>query len=135
MTLDDVGKWPMSGEEARRKPVKHFLITRRDALKVVQGKDRYMLVSFFVSNDYINLAMIELPSGGNGVRASEPEVHKGDEVLYALNGSMTVFLTKTEETFVVNEGEAFYIPEGIKHQYVNFTDKVVKSIQIIAPEL
>ncbi len=135
MGPESIGKWPVPGKEARVKPPKHYLITRRDALQVIHGKDHPMLETFYVSNDFIHFSTIELPSGGESVRSSEPEIHKGDEALYVLNGPIAVFLPATEDTFEVKDGEVMFVPEGIKHQYVNYTQHVVKAIHVVAPEI
>lgn len=134
MTIESLGKWPISGEEARRKK-EHILITRDKMLHVIHGKDHAMPVSFLVSNDLVHMAEFVLPPSAEGVRTSEPESHKGDEVLYVIDGPVTVFLPEELETFEVKEGEAMLIPEGVKHQYQNFTDKVIKAVFSIAPEL
>ena len=135
MGPESIGKYPVPGPEARKKPPKHWLITRRDALQVIHGKDHPMLETFSVSNDFIHFSTIELPSGGETVRASDPEVHRGDEALYVLDGPMAVFLPDTEDTFEVKEGEVMFIPEGIRHYYVNYTERVAKALHVVAPEI
>ena len=135
MGPESIGKWPVPGPEARKESPKHYLITRRDALQVIHGKDHPMLETFYVSNDFINFSTIELPSGGESVRSSEPETHKGDEALYVLEGPVAVFLPATEDTFEVKQGEVMFVPEGVKHQYVNYTNRVVKAVHVVAPEI
>ena len=74
---------------------------------------------------------------------SDPETHKGDEVLFVLSGTLTIQVyeegeseaTVLHETFEVNKQEQFLIPEGYKHRYLNFSDSVVEAIFGIAPEL
>ncbi len=77
----------------------------------------------------------ELPPGGEGPRTSEPEIHEGDEALYAVSGPVTVFLPEKLDAYEVPEGAVMLIPEGIKHQYQNLTDKIVRGIFSIAPNL
>jgi hypothetical protein len=52
-----------------------------------------------------------------------------------LGGTLTVPLPEAAQNFKVREGEAFFVPERVKHEYHNFTDKVVKAVFIVAPQL
>ncbi len=131
MGLEDLGKWPLPGEEARRKPVRMTVVTDDKALRVIHGKEHRIPVTFYVSNDLIHLGKIAVPPH----TFSEPESHKGDELVYALEGTLTISLPETVQSFEVREGEAFFVPEGVGHEYHNFTDKVIKAIFIIAPQL
>ena len=135
MNIDDLKKWPIEGKIAREKPVKLFHITKDKILHTISGTKHPIHLSFYVSNDLINMGEFEIPSGGEGVRASEPDIHKGDEAFYVLIGPIMVFLPDTQESFEVLEGECMFIPEGIKHQYLNYTDKVVKAVFAVAPDL
>ncbi len=131
MGLEGLGKWPISGEEARRKPVRMTVVTDEKALQVIHGKENRILVTFYVSNDLIHMGKIAVPPR----TFSEPESHKGDELVYAIEGSLTIDLPETAQSFEVKEGEAFFVPENVKHEYHNFTDKVIKAVFIIAPQL
>ena len=131
MGLEGLGQWPIPGAEARRKPVRMIVITEDKALRLIHGKEHRIPVTFFVSNDLIHLGKIEVPPR----TFSESESHKGDELIYALEGSLTIDLPESAQSFEVREGEAFFIPEKIKHEYHNFTDKVIKAVFIIAPDL
>ena len=131
MGLENLGKWPIPGEKARRKPVRMIVITRDKMLTVIHGKDYKIPVTFYVSNDMIHMGEIAVPPHTH----SEPEEHEGDEAIYALEGSLTVFLPETAQSFEVREGEVFFTPEGVKHEYHNFTSKIVKAIFVIAPKL
>ena len=131
MGLEGLGKWPLPGEEARRKPVRMFVVTDDTALRVIHGKEHRISITFYVSNDLIHLGKIAVPPH----RFSEPESHKGDELVYALEGTLIIYLPETVQSFEVREGEAFFVPEGVAHEYHNFTDKVIKAVFIIAPQL
>ncbi len=76
-----------------------------------------------------------LPAGGTGSRASEPDSHRGDCVLYVELGPITVFLTATQEAFDIQPGEVMFIPEGVEYQLINYTADTVKAIFSIAPGL
>jgi mannose-6-phosphate isomerase-like protein (cupin superfamily) len=48
---------------------------------------------------------------------------------------LTIDLPETAQSFEVRKAEAFFVPEGVKHEYHNFTDKVIKAVFIVAPQL
>ena len=136
--LDNLGSWPISGIEARENN-RLIYIPPEKMLRLIHGKKNHILISFFISNDYINFGTIQIPTG----IYSDPEVHKGDEVIFVLKGKLTVQTYDKEsnessvlqETYEVNEGEQFLMPEGIKHRYLNFFDTVVEALFSVAPEL
>ena len=66
---------------------------------------------------------------------SEPESHKGDEVVFALGEKLVVYISDTQETFEVLDGEACFIPKNVKHQYYNFTSGITRALFLIAPKL
>ena len=137
--LDLLGKYPVSGEEARRnKRLIH--IPPDKMLRLIHGKENHILVSFFVSNDFVHFGKIRIPKG----IYSDPETHRGDEVLFVLKGKLTVQVYEEEDeedTSVLHESyeilpeEQFLIPEGMKHRYLNFSNEVVEAVFGIAPEL
>jgi mannose-6-phosphate isomerase-like protein (cupin superfamily) len=137
--LDLLGKYPMSGEEARKnKRLIH--IPPDKMLRLIHGKKNHILVSFFVSNDFVHFGKIQVPKG----IYSDPETHRGDEVLFILKGKLTVQVYEEEDeedTSVLHESyeilpeEQFLIPEGMKHRYLNFSNEVVEAVFGIAPEL
>lgn len=134
-TTDDIGRWPVPGPECRKTPIRFYHITEEKKLVNVHGTDYPMLVKFFVSNDLLHMGEFILPAGGTGSRASEPDSHKGDCVLFVEWGPVTVFLTKTHEAFDVQPEEAMFIPEGVEYQLINYTNKTAKAIFSIAPGL
>ena len=94
-----------------------------------------MLIKFFVSNDLVQMGEFILPAGGTGSRASEPDCHRGDAVLFVEEGPVTFFLTETLEAFDVQEEEAMFIPEGVSYQMINYTDHRNKVIFSVAPTM
>ncbi len=51
--LDLLGRFPVSGEEARKnKRLIH--IPQDKMLRLIHGKENHILVSFFVSNDFVH---------------------------------------------------------------------------------
>ena len=136
--LDNIGKWPVSGKQAREDN-RLIYIPKEKWLKVIHGSKNHILIDFFISNDFVHFGKIKIPKGIH----SDPETHKGDEVLFVLNGTLTIQVYDEDqseesvlhETYKVEEGEQFLIPEGFKHRYLNFSDKVVEAIFGIAPDL
>ncbi len=43
-------------------------------------------MGFFISNDFVHFGKLKIPVGIH----SDPETHKGDEVLFVIKGSLTV---------------------------------------------
>jgi mannose-6-phosphate isomerase-like protein (cupin superfamily) len=134
-TTDDIGRWPVRGQECRKKPILFYHITEDKKLLNVHGTKYPMLIKFFVTNDLVHMGEFILPSGGTGSRASEPDSHRGDCALFVESGPVTFFLTKTLEAFDVQEEEVMFIPEGVEYQMINYTDHAVKVIFSIAPGL
>jgi len=134
-TTDDIGRWPVNGKDCRKEPILFYHITEEKKLLNVHGTEYPMLVKFFVSNDLCHMGEFILPAGGTGSRASEPDSHKGDCCLNVEIGPITVFLSESKQAYDVQEGEAFFIPEGVKYQLINYSDHVVKMIFSIAPSI
>src|SRR4030042_1565348 len=137
--LDMLGRYPISGAEARKNQ-RLIHIPQDKMLRLIHGKENHILVSFFVSNDFVHFGTIQIPKG----IYSDPETHKGDEVLFVLKGKLTVQVYEEadeEDTSVLHESyeilpeEQFLIPEGMKHRYLNFSNEVVEAVFGIAPEL
>jgi len=137
--LDMLGRYPISGAEARKNQ-RLIHIPQDKMLRLIHGKENHILVSFFVSNDFVHFGTIQIPKG----IYSDPETHKGDEVLFVLKGKLTVQVyedTDEEDTSVLHESyeilpeEQFLIPEGMKHRYLNFSNEIVEAVFGIAPEL
>jgi len=134
-TTDDIGRWPVPGPECRKDPKLFYHITEDKKLVNIHGIQYPMLIKFFVSNDLVHMGEFILPAGGTGSRASEPDSHRGDCVLFVEWGPITVFLPDTLEAFDVQREEVMFIPEGVKYQLVNYTTGTVKAIFSIAPGL
>ena len=75
-------------------------------------------------------------------RFSDPEAHEGDEALMVLEGILMLRIHDEHDTDSVSQvcpsvrqGEKFLIPAGVKHQYLNLSDKTLKVLFTVAPEL
>jgi quercetin dioxygenase-like cupin family protein len=135
MTIRNLGEFPAPGNESRTQPAKLYRITKETALKTIHGEKHPIPLTFFVSNDAMHMGEIRIPAGGEGSRASEPLVHQGDAVVYVLDGPMTFFIPDTYDAFEVQEGEAIFLPGGTTYQCVNYFDKTIRAVFIIAPQL
>lgn len=134
--LQLLGHWPGEGPELRKNK-QMVPVGEREALKVIHGESNRLLACFYVSNDFLHVGLLHIPAGP----PSEPEEHQGDEVIYVVQGSLSVLILEEqtsgsgERRFEVHQGERFLIPEGYKHQYCNFSPQPAKALFSIAPEL
>ena len=104
----------------------------------IHGKVNQTKVSFFLSNDQVHLGIHTiLPN-----KQSDPETHPGDEILLVLEGRMHIIVERPDEipksvshlAYEVNVGQKFFIPENLKHQFFNLSDKTLRFLFAIAPE-
>ena len=135
MSADQLGQFPVNGEESRKKPVRFYHIPRNKMLQTIHGHEHPIPLTFYVSNDLVHMGEFVIPPGGKGVRASEPDRHEGDAAMYAEVGPIVVLFPDTIETFEVKTGETLFIPEGMRHQFMNYSSKLVKGIFAVAPKL
>ena len=127
--FDDYGKWPVDPAKAR-KDLELVKVSPGDWKHLIHGQKKHVHVSVLLSTDYAQVGHIRLWPGSH----SELENHAGDETIYMLKGKMAVRVVTNPDLqadaananrkhFELSEGEAFLIPEGFVHQYVNLTDK------------
>ena len=139
--LDLLGRWPVSGPEARKKK-QMTLVRKHEGLQLVHGRENHVLVTFFVSNDYLHVGTMDIPANG----LSDFEVHKGDEVFCVLDGVVSLLVqdpapkkrgaqSYSTARHEVREGERFLVPEGCRHQYFNAEARPAKLLFTVAPEL
>ncbi len=138
--VDYLGRWPVNGAKVRKE--KRLVAIRADShLHLIHGREQHVLVSMIVSNDFLNVGLITIPVGGY----SEMESHAGDETLYALEGDLTVRTIGLDDkedkesasfmSYEIHQSEKMLIPEGTRHQYLNFTEEIVKVFFAVAPRL
>lgn len=134
-TTSMLGRFPVSGPQSRKEPLMFYRVTESEKLLNIHGKEHPMLMKFFVSNDILHMGEFILPAGGSTCRASEPDSHEGDCILYVEQGLAVIYLTNSKDAYQVNVGEAFLIPENTQYQIFNYTSKLLKIIFAIAPRL
>ncbi len=137
--IDSIGNWPAPGPDLRK--AKQLVIIRpEDQLQILHGQERHVLFSFVVSNDYMHLSVLTVPVAG----VSEFETHQGDEVINVLEGELCVRISSSEEERTddatyphirIGTRERMFIPAGVRHQYLNFTNSPVRAYLAIAPLL
>jgi mannose-6-phosphate isomerase-like protein (cupin superfamily) len=135
--LDRIGQWPANCPELRREGTMLHL-TPENMLHFVHGKDNHTRVSFFLSNDKEHIGIHTITPN----HMSDPETHRGDEVLLVLEGRLQVRVAGPDDipesvshlAYEVNEGEKFFIPEGVEHQYFNLSDRLLRFLFVVAPE-
>jgi len=138
--IDYLGRWPVDGTKVREE--KRLVAIRDDNhLHLIHGQEQHVLISTIVSNDFLNVGLITIPVGGY----SEMECHAGDETLYALQGDLTVRTVGPDEkedkesasfiSYQIHQSDKMLIPEGTRHQYLNFTEEVIKVFFAVAPRL
>ena len=122
------GQLPVDPLRARRE--KELVKITPDGWRhLVHGDKKHVHVALMLSTNYAQVGRIRLYPGCS----SELENHHGDEVIYMLAGKMAVRVVNTPDLeadaananrqhFELRQGEAFLIPEGYVHQYLNLTD-------------
>jgi len=112
-----------------------MVISEKDKLSVIWGEEYPVLLKFLVSNDLVHMAEFFLPAGGLSPRCSEAHSHQGDEAVYVCEGDLCVFFPDSKEALEVLPQEVVFIPQGVKHQYINYSDQAVKAVKAVAPGL
>jgi mannose-6-phosphate isomerase-like protein (cupin superfamily) len=137
--IDSLGNWPAPGPELRKNK-QLIIIKPEDQLSLIHGKERHVLFSFFVSNDYMHLAMLEVPVAVT----SELEIHEGDEVIDVVEEELCVRIADSEDErkddsnylhIKLKNRERMLIPGGTWHQYINFSNNPVKAFIAIGGKL
>lgn len=134
MSLQQLAKYPVDGAEARSK-ADLVKVARGDRLNLIFGHDHPALIELCVSNDYMHVGEIVIPVGGVGPRSSEPNSHEGDAIFYVLKGPATFYIADGDETFHIRDGEAFFLPEGVSYQCLNYGSNPIRMVFTIAPGL
>lgn len=107
------------------------VLRERDVMWRLEGHAQQMLVGILAATEHLTVGQIELLPG----RQSDIHTHAGDEGLYLLEGTLNVSVPENNGArwFELKPGDGFYIPEGVPHQYYNFTDRPAKFLFGVAP--
>jgi mannose-6-phosphate isomerase-like protein (cupin superfamily) len=114
VNLEVEGPWPKPGGP---EPDTGMTVLKSDHLRhLIHGRQYHVLVSLLASNQYLHAGFITLPT-----RAfSEPESHRGDEVVCAMDGPLMIKVLDQEVggrsvsqvCYEVLEGQKCLIPES-----------------------
>lgn len=134
-TINDVGKWPVAGEELRKDPKYLRLIREENKLNVINGLDNPYMMRFACSNDKIHFGELVFPSGGVGCRVSDPESHAGETAIFVKEGIISFIMMESREVFKIEKDEVMFIPKNTEYQMVNNWEEQARAVFCIAPEL
>lgn len=129
----DLGHFPASGPDGRERKL-FYRLTEKDGIKIISGNRMPTLLSVWSSNDVIQFGTIKILAGGPAPQQTEYDIHPGDAVFYVLNGPITFFCPDTLQTFNVEEGDYFFLPEHTRYKIINYYGHTVKAIFMVAPE-
>lgn len=125
--LDDLGAWPVPGPEARANPLFYHLTEDRKLLAIA-GQDNPILMKFIVSNDFLTVAQMVIPAGGVGARKTDPIKHAGDSVVYLHEGTLSILVHDTGETFQIGAMEELFIPKNTTYQLFNYESRTLRPL-------
>jgi mannose-6-phosphate isomerase-like protein (cupin superfamily) len=115
---DLLTKWPSAASQDRIMRQKEGRVTtlrRSDALPMIHGETTPVRMDIFASSENLTAGVLDLrPS-----IMSDPEIHRGDETLFVLQGTVHVYLPDSYEWFELHPLDCLYLPEGVRHQYAN----------------
>ena len=104
-------------------------------MRIVSGENSPVLLRFIASSDVLQMGELTIPAGGVGPRQTEYDRHAGDVVFYVRQGTLTFLLKDSGDVFEVEEKEYMFIPENTEYKCINYSDSVIKTIFLAAPEL
>lgn len=139
-TIRDIiaGSWPEQSSDVQGKFRMRHIPPER-ALSVIHGVKNESRFTFFVSNERLHVGTFVICPG----KFTDPEVHRGDEALMVLEGSLELSVSggfEAEGAVMkdgcrVGEGQKFFVPEGTWHQYFNLSSQMCRVLFIVAPGL
>ncbi len=122
-----MGKFPYPPGEKKPK-----IIREKDIITTVYGKGINPIEIAIVADT--NRLFFSYYSIKPGSWFEPPDIHAGDEIYYCLKGEATMFDPINGDTFILKEGDGFFIPKGTWHVGYNFGDKPFCLVTIIAPK-
>ncbi|MHC1772383.1 MAG: cupin domain-containing protein [Flexilinea sp.] len=125
--LDDLGAWPVDGPTSRKSPLFHY-IPENKKLLVINGQENPILMKICVSNNYLTVAQLIIPSGGKGARITDPDSHPTESVIYLDKGRLSILIHETGETFQIQDREALYIPKNMTYQLFNYENNTIEAL-------
>lgn len=90
------------------------------------------LNTLYLSTDKLTLGYYELAPGSQFAPADH---HPGDECYFILEGQLTEVNAFSGQACTLNPGNALLIPNGAAHGGYNFSDKKMKAVFALAPNM
>lgn len=108
-----------------------YFVTPEERRKLILPEGEDVIYEFLVPdlNGSIEYCIMTLQPGA--VSSAKRMSHKGEEVGYILEGSMTMSLETMEKP--LNTGDSFKLPPFTNHRWINHTDQVAKLLFAITP--
>jgi quercetin dioxygenase-like cupin family protein len=118
------------GNVLGRRPTPQTFVALSDRT-LTWRRDLGVLVGLYVSTEHLTAGVVEVEPG----QPSTVHEHGGDEIVYVLQGRLTVRVRDHEMTKVLEAGpeEACYLPLGSRHEYCNFGSETVRAMFAVAP--
>jgi quercetin dioxygenase-like cupin family protein len=109
------------------------VLREADILWRLDGAEQPVLTGILASTEFLTVGRVDLRPG----QRTEVQSHAGEEGLYLLEGGLNVrtFGEEGARWFELKPGDGFYLPEGVPHQYYNITEKPVKFLFGVAPDM
>ncbi len=107
------------------------VIGKDKRIPTVHGEVHKILIEFMVSTDRMHGGIFEIGPHSQG---DETPPHRGDEFYYVLQGE-GILCVEGNEYYKILEEEAGYLPSGFTHYWLNLSDKTLRVLFVIAPEL
>jgi mannose-6-phosphate isomerase-like protein (cupin superfamily) len=129
---DLLTRWPSAAAEDRAMRQREGRVTtlrRSDALPLIMGEKTPVRMDIFASSENLTAGIFDL----RPAIMSDPETHGGDETMFALEGTIHVYLPDTYDWFEVYPLDCLYLPEGTRHQYANNGAAVAKAAFCVTP--
>ncbi|MBX6323270.1 MAG: cupin domain-containing protein [Rhodospirillaceae bacterium] len=129
---DLLGNWPtgaLSDLQARLAEGRVVTLRREAALHFIHGKAQPILMNLYVSTKELTAGTFDLQPATMG----EPETHAGDEVVFALDGRLHVYVPDSFDWFELNPLDCLYLPQGTRHCYCNTGAVVARAAFCVVP--
>ena len=131
-TRSDLGHFPADGPEGREMKT-FYRLKEENGIKMISGDVTPALISVWCSNDVVQFGSIKVLTGGTVPQQTEWDEHNGDACFYVVDGPLT-FFTGDKQTFNVEKGNFFFLPEHTRYKIINYYGHTGKALFAIAPE-
>lgn len=129
--LGYLAEWPASELPTKRGVHDYVRLPRSEWLNVILGPDpRYaLLASFYYSTPQLAAYSVTVPPN----RIGQAHAIDGETVIYVKELDLIIDILDTEESLYAEEGDAIFIPAGVRFQYQNRRDKEIEVMVFSSP--